>query len=283
MQHTLILALGKRLVNNQLTLEGKSRVSALVEWLAAKRFSNPVIGFCGGCTDGQSVSEASAMADAFIQQCLKRGLNPSEMTLVLEQDSTNTIENIECMAQALIEKCIFTTGSDIDVIFASNDYHLKRIFEIQSLMDEQGLLRVLKQRCAEHGLNLHIDSNLGHHILAPYPYCCDRAALFLLMDEITPYRVYLEGVVGGVFQRPLALVREVPFSLAENAISLAQTLCQQRGEGADVLTALFEIERTMLETTPDAPVDQVQHALRILHSHLTRLNRHFDPEQPFKV
>ncbi|MGB5119793.1 MAG: YdcF family protein, partial [Vibrio fluvialis] len=33
MQHTLILALGKRLVNNQLTLEGKSRVSALVEWL----------------------------------------------------------------------------------------------------------------------------------------------------------------------------------------------------------------------------------------------------------
>ncbi|ENI4486894.1 YdcF family protein [Vibrio fluvialis] len=283
MQHTLILALGKRLVNNQLTLEGESRVSALVEWLAARQFAHPIIGFCGGCTDGQHVSEASAMAEAFIQQCLKRGLNPSEMTLVLEQESTNTIENIECMAQALIEKGIFTTGSDIDVIFASNDYHLKRIFEIQSLMDEQGLLRVLKQRCAEHGLNLHIDSSLGHHILAPYPYCCDRAALFLLMDEITPYRVYLEGVVGGVFQRPLALVREVPFSLAENAISLAQTLCQQRGEGADVLTALFEIERTMLETTPDAPVDQVQHALRILHPHLTRLNRHFDPEQPFKV
>ncbi len=121
MQHTLILALGKRLVNNQLTLEGKSRVSALVEWLTAKQFSNPVIGFCGGYTDGQSVSEASAMADAFIQQCLKRGLNPSEMTLVLEQESTNTIENIECMAQTLIEKGIFTTGSDIDVIFASND------------------------------------------------------------------------------------------------------------------------------------------------------------------
>ncbi|MGI2872437.1 hypothetical protein ACRTC8_22165 [Vibrio cholerae] len=75
----------------------------------------------------------------------------------------------------------------------------------------------------------------------------------------------------------------MPFRLAENAISLAQTLCQQRGEGADVLTALFEIERTMLETTLDAPVDQVQHALRILHPHLTCLNRYFDPEQPFKV
>ncbi len=59
----------------------------------------------------------------------------------------------------LIDKGIFTAGADIDVIFASNDYHLKRIFEIQSLMDEQGLLRVLKQRCAEHGLNLHIDSS----------------------------------------------------------------------------------------------------------------------------
>ncbi|WP_044365632.1 hypothetical protein [Vibrio fluvialis] len=54
-------------------------------------------------------------------------------------------------------------------------------------------------------------------------------------------------------------------------------------EGESRVSALVEIERTILETTPDAPVDQVQHALRILHPQLTRLNRHFDPEQPFKV
>lgn len=279
MQHSLILVLGKRLVNNQLTAEGESRVQALVAWLAAKQFAHPIIGFCGGCTDGQQVSEASAMAEAFIQQSQQCGLNPNEMTLVLEQASTNTIENIECMAQTLREQGIFAAGSEIDVIFASNDYHLKRIFEIQRLMDEQGLLRVLKQRCVAQGLTLHIDPQLEHHILAPYPHCSDRAALFLLMDEITTYRVYLEGVVRGVFQRPLAQVREVPFSIAENAISLAQTVCQQRGERPEVLTALFDIERAMLDTVPDASADVVQHALSTLHHKLTALNRHFDPEQ----
>lgn len=282
MQQTLILVLGKRLVNNRLTPEGQSRVAALVEWLATRPHNAVVVGFCGGRTDGQSKSEASAMADAFRHQCGAQGVSLHDMTLVLEEESTNTIENIECMARTLIESGIFAVNSVANVIFVSSDYHLKRIFGIQTLMDEQGLLRVLKQRCDAKGLRLNINMDLNQHILAAYPYCSDQAALFLLMDEITPYRVYLEGVVSGVFQRPLALVREVPYNQAENALSLAQALCRQRGEEAAILTALFDIEQVLLSTTPQIPLPDIKERLGCLHTHLTRLNRLFDSEQPHR-
>lgn len=278
MQQVLVLILGKRLVNNRLTPEGHSRVNALIRWLMTAKPANAVIGFCGGYTGGQSVSESSAMLAEFQRQCSVQELPLTHMTTLVEETSTNTIENIESMASMLVQRGVFAPHQSIDVILVSSDYHLKRVFAIQQLMEEQGLLRRLVQQSG-HALSLHIERDLNRHILAPYPYCSDQAALFLLMDEITPYRVYLEGVVSGVFQRPLEPIRREPLKMACNALSLAQTLCRQRGEGAAIHQALFEIEQAILETTPELPLASIRTALTALNDQLLRLNRYFDPEQ----
>jgi len=70
------------------------------------------------------------------------------------------------VSRLLIQRGQCSEGSVLKVTFVSNDYHLKRIFEIQQLMDEQGLLRVLRERCAQHGVHLDIRHDLEAHVSA---------------------------------------------------------------------------------------------------------------------
>ena len=159
--------------------------------------------FCGGVTPGQTISEAVAMGDYFKQLPSAKMLDDSN--IILESDSQNTVQNIQNAALKL--KQLGLSDQRVDVTLVSNDYHLKRIFEIQSLMDEQGLLRTLKQYCASSGLNLHIDQDIDQHCSVMYPHQGLYAQAFLLIDELTTYRVYLEGVVNKAFDRPLDDVR----------------------------------------------------------------------------
>ncbi|WP_254918555.1 hypothetical protein [Vibrio sp. V12_P9A6T4] len=54
----LYIVLGKRLVDQQLTLEGRSRVDGLVKALQRHDIDHSVIALCGGLTLGQQISEA---------------------------------------------------------------------------------------------------------------------------------------------------------------------------------------------------------------------------------
>ncbi|MDN3685627.1 ElyC/SanA/YdcF family protein [Vibrio sinaloensis] len=58
--------------------------------------------------------------------------------ILLEDASTNTMENFTNVANILLEKGI---RGPVNISFVSNDYHLERLFQIQSLLDEQGLLK----------------------------------------------------------------------------------------------------------------------------------------------
>ncbi|EGQ7816541.1 YdcF family protein [Vibrio parahaemolyticus] len=272
----VVIVLGKRLVNNQLSAEGITRVEALAAKILEMPMENTALIFCGGKTQGQSISEADAMYAYF--QTLNTSLAkpfPTSQTL-LENRSLNTFENMRNAAKVLCESGLFPLPSQaaVEVILLSNAYHLERILEIQTLMDEQGLLRVLKSQCASVGLDLHISLDIQKHISVPYPHQGPLAEAFLLLDELTTYRVYLEGVKSGAFQRDLTSVRAQPLLRAKQAINQLRALPLEM----DVLQQIAEMKKAIEMTAFDESVATAERALEVFHPILTALNRRLDPE-----
>ncbi|EJG0780199.1 YdcF family protein [Vibrio parahaemolyticus] len=272
----VVILLGKRLVNNQLSAEGISRVEALAAKIREMPMENTALVFCGGKTQGQSISEADAMYAYF--QTLNTSLAKPFPTsqVLLENRSLITFENMRNAAKVLCESGLFPLPSQaaVEVILLSNAYHLERIFEIQTLMDEQGLLRVLKSQCASVGLDLHISLDIQKHISVPYPHQGPLAEAFLLLDELTTYRVYLEGVKSGAFQRDLTSVRAQPLLRAKQAINQLRALPLEM----DVLQQIAEMKKAIEMTAFDESVATAERALEVFHPILTALNRRLDPE-----
>ncbi|MFW1023468.1 YdcF family protein [Vibrio parahaemolyticus] len=272
----VVIVLGKRLVNNQLSAEGITRVEALAAKILEMPMENTALIFCGGKTQGQSISEADAMYAYF--QTLNTSLAKPFPTsqVLLENRSLNTFENMRNAAKVLCESGLFPLPSQaaVEVILLSNAYHLERILEIQTLMDEQGLLRVLKSQCASVGLDLHISLAIQKHISVPYPHQGPLAEAFLLLDELTTYRVYLEGVKSGAFQRDLTSVRAQPLLRAKQAINQLRALPLEM----DVLQQIAEMKKAIEMTAFDESVATAERALEVFHPILTALNRRLDPE-----
>ncbi|MCC2522073.1 YdcF family protein [Vibrio coralliilyticus] len=266
----VVIVLGKRLVGNALTAEGKSRVEALPKLLSSYDLNDTALLFCGGVTPGQTTSEAMAMRDYFKQLSSAKMFH--DLNIILESDSQNTVQNIHNAALKL--KQLGLEEQRVDVTLVSNDYHLKRIFEIQSLMDEQGLLRTLKQLCANSGLNLHIDQDIDQHCSVSYPHQGLYAQAFLLVDELTTYRVYLEGVVNRSFDRPLDDVRCLPEKLALRALSLLEVL----NLPVEIQDKLQSMKEVVLTTTSKVDCHAIESQLTYFHQTLTWLNRQLDPE-----
>ncbi|EGR3452688.1 YdcF family protein [Vibrio parahaemolyticus] len=272
----VVIVLGKRLVNNQLSAEGITRVEALAAKILEMPMENTALIFCGGKTQGQSISEADAMYAYF--QTLNTSLAKPFPTsqILLENRSLNTFENMRNAAKVLCESGLFPLPSQatVEVILLSNAYHLERILEIQTLMDEQGLLRVIKSQCASVGLDLHISLDIQKHISVPYPHQGPQAEVFLLLDELTTYRVYLEGVKSGAFQRDLTSVRAQPLLRAKQAINQLRALPLEM----DVLQQIVEMKKAIEMTAFDESVATAERALEVFHPILTALNRRLDPE-----
>ncbi len=267
----VVLVLGKRLVNNALTLEGRERVEALSNCLTRFNLEQSVVIFCGGVTKGQTKTEAQAMFDYFL--LCHNGKAPTN--ILIEDTSTNTVENIANAADKLIASQLCQKGQCLEVMFVSHNYHLQRIFEIQALMDEQGLLRSLKTRCSSYGLNLSIAKEVSAHCAVPYPYRGTQAEAFLKLDELTTYRVFLEGAQSGVFQRPLTQVRKLPYEIASVALADLKTLITDAQDRA----SLNVIQQVLEKTSTTFSLPELSHQLGQYHQHLTQLNRRYDPEQ----
>ncbi|EJR0681580.1 YdcF family protein [Vibrio parahaemolyticus] len=272
----VVIVLGKRLVNNQLSAEGITRVEALAAKILEMPMENTALIFCGGKTQGQRISEADAMYAYFqpLNTSLAKPFPTSQ--ILLENRSLNTFENMRNAAKVLCESGLFPLPSQaaVEVILLSNAYHLERILEIQTLMDEQGLLRVLKSQCASVGLDLHISLDIQKHISVPYPHQGPLAEAFLLLDELTTYRVYLEGVKSGAFQRDLTSVRAQPLLRAKQAINQLRALPLEM----DVLQQIAEMKKAIEMTAFDESVATAERALEVFHPILTALNRRLDPE-----
>lgn len=282
----IYVVLGKRLVADQLTLEGQSRVDRLMMALQCNAIDNSVIAFCGGVTKGQTVPEASAMYSYLMKQvdeCSNQRSSLSNLLnrnhILLEESSTNTVENIENLAIELLKTGQLQAGNQLHVTFISSDYHLQRIFEIQQLMDEQGLLGTLKKRCEQSGLTVLIDYDISRHFVAQYPYQHVEAQLFLLCDELTTYRVYLEGVVGRSFARDLESVRYQPYHIANSALNCINALIQQNEKWSFLISSLQLLRECIEATHCEQSPQMIEPYLVIFDTHITLLNRWFDPEQ----
>ncbi|CDU03354.1 conserved hypothetical protein [Vibrio coralliirubri] len=278
----LLIVLGKRLNENKLTDEGISRVDALVEYLAEplveESNQQTAVAFCGGVTKRQTLSEADAMHQYFRELENQRKHPFSLGAILLELHSTNTVENIQNLASEMIKSGLFTRGQSVQVTFVSNDYHLQRIFEIQSLMDEQGLLKVLIEKCSALGVELQIDRRLDAHVAVPYPHQSAQGQLFLLMDVLTTYRVYLEGVCAGAFKRDLYSVRREPERQSLEALITAKELVGRSSDFDIVKSLLPALERCIQKTSVGTDVKKVREYLALLDTNLTLLNRYLDPE-----
>ncbi|EMR38490.1 YdcF family protein [Vibrio harveyi] len=270
----VVIILGKRLVHDQLSAEGRSRVEALVSVLNQWDFESTALVFCGGVTQGQTISEADAMYQYFGQLAKVRGIDFPDQQVIIESRSLNTVQNMQNAAKELLKSGLCPMGQAIEVILLSNDYHLERIIEIQTLMDEQGLLRVLKSRCADMGIELTVSLDIAEHISVPYPNSGSQADAFLLFDELTTYRVYLEGVKNKAFKRDLAQVQAKPLAIALKAIEKLQTLPLTQ----DVKNQIAEMKKVIEMTAFDDSVFAAQQALAVFHPILTALNQRLDPE-----
>lgn len=274
----VVVVLGKRLVKNKLSPEGISRVQALVSSLGSLSVENTAILFCGGKTQGQDIAEADAMFSYF--QTLNHSLSQPfpKSQILIENRSLNTFQNMRYAAEELCHSGLFQAAEyhqfPIKVTLVSNDYHLERIIEIQTLMDEQGLLRVLKTQSASMGMELSIALDIDQHISVPYPHHGTSAQAFLLLDELTTYRVYLEGAIRGVFSRGLAAVRVKPLHIAQTAIEKLEMLPLDH----ESLQNIQEIKKAVAMTAFDDNLNVVQQALDIIHPLLTAMNRTIDPE-----
>ena len=279
----LFIVLGKRLNGNKLTDEGSSRVDALVEYLAKllvdESNQQTAVAFCGGVTKGQALSEADAMHQYFRKLESQREAPFVLGAILLEQHSTNTIENIQNLASEMIKSGLFARGQSVKVTFVSNDYHLQRIFEIQMLMDEQGLLKVLIEKCSALGVELQIDRQLEAHVSVPYPYQSTQGQLFLLMDVLTTYRVYLEGVVAGSFKRDLESVRREPERLALDVLAKVECLLKKSPQFGIIATLQPVLASCIQQTPAGTDIKKVREYLALLDTNLTLLNRYLDPEQ----
>ncbi|MBY7730271.1 YdcF family protein [Vibrio splendidus] len=278
----LLIVLGKRLNGNKLTEEGISRVDALVEFLAEllveESNQQTAVAFCGGVTKGQTLSEADAMHQYFRKLESQREAPFVLGAILLEQFSTNTVENIQNLASEMIESGLFARGQSVKVTFVSNDYHLQRIFEIQMLMDEQGLLKVLVEKCSALGVELQIDRQLEAHVAVPYPHQSTQGQLFLLMDVLTTYRVYLEGVVAGSFERELESVRREPERLALEALTRVECLLKESSQFSLIDTLQPVLASCIQQTPAGTDIKKVREYLALLDTNLTLLNRYLDPE-----
>ena len=268
----VILVLGKRLQNNALTAEGRSRVEALPTFLARFNPDTSVLVFCGGVTKGQTRSEASAMHQ-YYQQLNTHFPQLSYKTL-LEDQSLNTIENIHNAAQKLISSGLLRQGQNVNAVFVSNDYHLQRIFQIQALMDEQGLLRVLLEKCQQAGLHVSLSTDIQHHCSVPYPHVNQAGQIFLALDELTVFRVFLEGVVRGVyFPIQQGLLHQVT-QIAQRSLSVLTSLVREP-KVVKRIEVLQEVVGSIDETCSK---QRVTGYLAQFHEELTTLNRQLDPE-----
>ncbi len=268
----VILVLGKRLQNNALTAEGRSRVEALPTFLARFNPDTSVLVFCGGVTKGQTRSEASAMHQYYQQ--LNTHSSQSSYKTLLEDQSLNTIENIHNAVHKLISSGLLLQGQNVNAVFVSNDYHLQRIFEIQALMDEQGLLRVLLEKCQQAGLHVSISTDIQHHCSVPYPHVNQAGQIFLALDELTVFRVFLEGVARGVyFPIQLGLLHQVT-QMAQRSLSVLTSLVREP-KLVKRIEVLQEVVGSIDETCSQ---QRVAGYLAHFHEELTTLNRQLDPE-----
>ncbi|MGF1910822.1 YdcF family protein [Vibrio kasasachensis] len=270
----VVVVLGKRLVNSHLTEEGRSRIEVLAKVLPSLATRNRVMIFCGGKLENQYISEAQAMVDYLDEQFLEDAECLIDSQILIEDQSTTSVENFSNACSELIKSKLCVTDIPVNVRLVSNEYHIERIIKIEQLMPEQGLLNGLKKNAEKVGLILNVSLDITQHITAAYPHKTLCGEAFLLVDQLTIYRVYLEGVAGDVFRRSLSEVREQPYMIS--VVALEQLLTMEIA--LQHLNTLLRLRAIIEQTPASISVHRLIPLLAEFNQLLLVLNRGIDPE-----
>nr|WP_228481416.1 YdcF family protein [Vibrio fluminensis] len=270
----VFLVLGKRLVDGQLTLEGRSRVVELAEMLAETNVSRLAIVFCGGKQGAMAMSEGDAMRNFFYQHFPELAQKISHERVLVEDQSTTTVENLLNALNKLMDSQFCLAGDYLQLRLVSNDYHIERVVEIEKILPEQGLIGQCLRAGKRAGLALTIPLDINQHLIAPYPYNTEESDAFLLLDQLTSYRVYLEGVVNSAYQRAIFIVREDPEYIANRALRKLGQLTVMSPHDA-LIMRLAEL----IELTPStAEIGVVKRLSKEFGQILVDLKQQLDPE-----
>jgi uncharacterized SAM-binding protein YcdF (DUF218 family) len=118
-QNNIWILFGKQLKANQLDVEFKQRLNAIIDWLVTEK--PKCILLQGGITGGNTFSEAQA-GQAYLFNSPKFIREQSHLTaLILEDNSINTLENLKHTREYLQQENL-----PLKVTLISNRYHLLR-------------------------------------------------------------------------------------------------------------------------------------------------------------
>lgn len=160
--HVVVL-FGKRLIRDQVSVEYAKRIVTLVKQLASRAIEPELICFTGGRTSGGCVSEAAAGYAFFRSVCEEAGLDATQYSYMLEEKSTNTLQNVQNVISALKRRCTPELISNCHFTLVSSDYHLIRLQEVHRLNSLDSALHPLR-----------LFSATWSYIFAAYPFCVSR-------------------------------------------------------------------------------------------------------------
>lgn len=284
---SLLLVCGKRLINDQITEEGRSRIEALVNHLkAANNVDNIAIGFAGGVQPGQNKAEAQEYSLEFKRQCAKNNLSWNENQMLFDLHSSNTIQNIKNMIKAIRDSELLTISGNLEIKLVSTEYHIFRITQIQKCMEAQGLIKLMRNEGEELNLKLIVHDSKDEHICAAYPFENQSLGkIYQHIDKLTIYRVYLEGIKENKFSEEeinnlFRTLSEEAKECIEKIREVAQKNLIINRSKESILSAVETLEHLIMSTNPNKTTfrNQLQNDLALYHAILTALNKYVDPD-----
>ncbi len=118
-QNDIWIVFGKQLNENQLDIEFKQRLNAIIDWFAMEKPKCLILQ--GGITGENSLSEAEAGQAYLFNSPKLITLYSSATSLILEDKSQNTLENLKHTREYLQQAKL-----PLNVTLISNRYHLLR-------------------------------------------------------------------------------------------------------------------------------------------------------------
>lgn len=187
----IVVVFGKRLIRDQVSVEYAKRIITLVKQLANGSLEPHIVCFTGGRAPNGQVSEAAAGYAFFRSVCEESGVNVDDYSYLLEEKSSNTVQNIQNIISNLRRRCNPEALTNCHFTLVSSDYHLIRLQEVHRLCVQESALFPLK-----------LFSASWNFIFAAYPFCVSRdpATAFLgraivLANDLSTVIVNLSGAV----------------------------------------------------------------------------------------
>lgn len=210
----IVLIFGKRLIRDQVSVEYAKRIVTLVKQIAAGQLDPDIICFAGGRpNDGSCLSEAAAGYSFFRSVCDEAGVDVSSYSYLLEEKSSNTLQNVRNVINELRRRCTEDSLVHCHFTLISSDYHLIRLQEVHRYNARQSAL-----------FPLQLFSATWSYIFAAYPFCVSR-------DPVTAFlgrSIVLANDLGIVLVNLNAAIADRQFIARENLHRLNETFAELR-------------------------------------------------------